>query len=139
MININNFECRTIRNHVPGLPVVFLHGYSLTSEIWNEIGVLGLLEDKKIPFLALDMPYAPKSKCSPKTLHPDDNVNFVWNALYLSFGLSKCVIVGGSLGGYMTLRYALKNTTRGVMLMAPVWTTEEELTEQYKNLNKNGE
>ena len=94
-VTVNNFECRTIRNHVPGLPIVFLHGYSLTSKIWKDINVLSLLEEKKIPFLALDMPYAPKSMCSPKTLHPDDNVNFVWNALYLSFGLSEYVIVGG--------------------------------------------
>ena len=47
--------------------MVFLHGFSYTSSVWQRISVTELLVEKRIPFLALDMPYGQKSECQPKT------------------------------------------------------------------------
>lgn len=54
--NVGKYRCRIIYNNVSGLPIVFLHGYSFTSDVWRDIGVLNRLEDEKIPFIAIDMP-----------------------------------------------------------------------------------
>ncbi len=133
MLKINNFRCRAILNDVPGLPVIFLHGYSFTSEIWNEIGVLRFLEEKNIPFLALDMPYGLKSDCLPKEANPDVNVKIVKNASHCIFG-DEFVIVGASQGGYMALKYAVKHQIKGLLLIAPVRTKEESLMQTYNIL-----
>jgi pimeloyl-ACP methyl ester carboxylesterase len=133
MLKINNFRCRAILNDVPGLPVVFLHGHSFTSEIWNEIGVLRFLEEENIPFLALDMPYGSKSKCFPKNANPDVNVKVVRDASQRIFG-DELMIVGASQGGYMALIYAVKHPIKGLLLIAPPRTKEEGLMQIYKTL-----
>ena len=133
MLKINNFRCRAILNDVPGLPVIFLHGHSFTSEIWNEIGVLRFLEEENIPFLALDMPYGIKSKGFPKEANPDVNVKVVRDALHYMFG-DELVIVGASQGGYMALKYAVKHPIKGLLLIAPPRTNEEALMQTYNIL-----
>ncbi len=133
ILKINKFRCRAIVNDVSGLPVVFLHGYSFTSEIWNEIGVLRFLEEKNIPFLALDMPYGVKSKCFPKDANPDVNVKVVKDASHCIFG-DELVIVGASQGGYMALKYAVKHPIKGLLLIAPPRTKEEALMQTYNIL-----
>jgi pimeloyl-ACP methyl ester carboxylesterase len=133
MLKMNNFRCRAILNEVPGIPVVFLHGYSFTSEIWNEIGVLRFLEEENIPFLALDMPYGMKSDCLPKDPNSDVNVKVVRDALHHIFG-DELVIVGASLGGYMALKYAVRHPIKGLLLIAPVRTKEETLIHTYNIL-----
>ncbi len=117
----------------PGLPVVFLHGHSFTSEIWNEIGVLTFLEEENIPFLALDMPYGIMSKCFPKVTNPDVNVKVVKDALHYVFS-DELVIVGASQGGYMALKYAVKHPIKGLLLIAPPRTKEESLMQTYNLL-----
>ena len=41
------------------------------------------------------------------------------------------VVVGASLGGYMALKYAAQHSTRGLLLIAPVNSSEEHLTKAY--------
>lgn len=129
-LKINNFRCRAILNDVPGLPIIFLHGHSFTSEIWNEIRVLRFLEEKNIPFLALDMPYGIKSNCIPKDANPDVNVKVVRDASQHMFS-DELMIVGASQGGYMALKYAVKHPIKGLLLIAPPRTKEEALIQTY--------
>jgi pimeloyl-ACP methyl ester carboxylesterase len=69
-LNIADHKCQALYSNVPGVPIVFLHGLSYTTDIWQKIGVTELLIEKRIPFLALDMPYGMRSRCHPKTRNP---------------------------------------------------------------------
>ncbi len=103
-----------------------------TSDVWRSIGLLEYLEKQKIPFIALDMPYGAKSKCSPHSRDPDKNVNVVYEAVHGVFGKVKPVIVGASLGGYIALKYSVRHPVRGLLLIAPVHVFEDELLSKYK-------
>jgi len=105
-----------------------------TGDVWRNIGVLELLEEKRIPFIALDMPYGMKSNCSPKTTDPDVNVTVIRDAVHNVFGLAEPVIVGASLGGYISLKYIVRYSVKGLLLVAPVRSLEEDLTRSYRSL-----
>ncbi|ABN70602.1 conserved hypothetical protein [Staphylothermus marinus F1] len=133
--NVGKYRCRIIYNSVPGLPIVFLHGYSFTSDVWRDIGVLDKLEEEKIPFIAIDMPYGARSICSPHTRSVDENL-FVLKEIYRGvFGSLKPLIVGASLGGYIALRYALEKPVAGLFLIAPAHALEKELVKKYRSLS----
>mgnify|MGYP000722414946 CR=1 FL=1 len=129
-IGTGNFTCRIIHFEREGFPVIFLHGYMFTSEVWREIGVLDVLEGRKIPFIAIDMPYGMKSSCRPKSKDAEDSVSIVKEVV----ADSKPVIVGASLGGYIALRYATENPVKGLLLISPVRSLEEELLKGYDKL-----
>lgn len=132
--NIGKYRCRIIYNNVPGLPIVFLHGYSFTSDVWRDISVLDKLEHEKIPFIAIDMPYGARSVCSPHTRDIDENLFVLREVFRGVFGSLKPLIVGASLGGYIALRYALDNPVAGLLLIAPVNALKEELVKKYESL-----
>ncbi len=133
--NIGRFRCRVIYSNVAGLPIVFLHGYSFTSDVWKDIGLLDYLEKEKIPFLAIDMPYGARSVCSPHTRSIDDNVSVVREVFKGIFGSVKPLIVGASLGGYIALKYAVRHSVAGLLLIAPVHVFDEELVSKYRSLS----
>jgi pimeloyl-ACP methyl ester carboxylesterase len=133
--NIGRFRCRTIYNNTAGLPIVFLHGYSFTSDIWRDIGLLDYLEREKIPFLAIDMPYGARSVCSPHTRSVDENIFVVREVFRGIFGSVKPLIVGASLGGYVALKYAVRYHVAGLLLIAPVNVFDEELMSKYGSLS----
>jgi len=113
-------------------PLILLHGYSFTLDVWREINLITYLESKNVPYIALDMPYGLKSKCSSKNMDPEFNVNIV-EYVYRKYGFDiEPIILGASLGGYIALRYALKYPTSGLILIAPVRTSEE----QFKRLQE---
>lgn len=131
-MKVEEFESRVIRSEkISNVPIVFLHGYVFTSEVWREIGVLKMLEERGIPFIAVDMPYGLKSKCNPKTKDPDANVRLIERVI----GKYEPVIVGASLGGYIALKYSLRNPVKGLLLIAPVRCFERELLEGYRKFN----
>ncbi len=134
-ITVDNHTCRALVSTKPGVPLVFLHGYSFTSDIWKEIGVLSFLKEQRIPFIALDLPYGAKSQCHPKTQAPHVNVGVLRQALSAFFGDEGVFLVGASLGGYMALHYATQHPVKGLLLIAPVHSTESVLTQQYSNLS----
>ncbi len=130
-VRFGDFLCRVIRSANEGEnPVVFLHGYAFNSEVWKEINVLKALEEKGIPFIAIDMPYGSKSRCQPKTDDVEKNVEVVEMAV----GDREPIIVGASLGGYIALRYAVRKKVRGLLLVAPVRGLEEDLMKEYDKL-----
>ena len=82
--------------------------------------------------MALDMPYGSKSECQPKTQDPDINVTVSHEAVQNIFGSVEPILIGASLGGYIALRYATQYVVKGLLLVAPARTFEEDvLTRAY--------
>ena len=132
MLEAANHRCRAIYNLASGVPVVFLHGFSFTSDDWQRTDVTELLKEKRVPFLALDMPYGLKSECQPRTRDVEVNVAVVRGAVQNIFGAVAPVLVGASLGGHVALKYAAARfPVRGLLLLAPVRVLEESLVEAY--------
>jgi pimeloyl-ACP methyl ester carboxylesterase len=134
MLEAANHRCRAIYNLASGVPVVFLHGFSFTSDDWQRTDVTELLKEKRVPFLALDMPYGLKSECQPRTRDVEVNVAVVRGAVQNIFGAVAPVLVGASLGGHVALKYAAARfPVRGLLLLAPVKVLEEPLVEAYSH------
>ncbi|MCE4606228.1 MAG: alpha/beta hydrolase [Desulfurococcales archaeon] len=114
------------------VPIVLLHGYSFTSDIWSEIGLLESLCRHGIPFIAPDMPYGMKVTRSFKSRDPLKNVSIIEDIIGLA-NYDKSYLVGASLGGYISLRYAVgKNSVTGMTLIAPVNSLEDEIISYLK-------
>jgi abhydrolase domain-containing protein 14 len=129
-------KCQALYYKAEGVPTLFLHGLNYTIGIWQQIGVTKLLEEKHVPFLALDMPYGLKSQCQPKTRNPQTNVSFAFEAMQSAFGVEAPVVVGASLGGYMALSYAAKHPVKGLFLVSPAGTFDDDsLVAAYGSFN----
>jgi pimeloyl-ACP methyl ester carboxylesterase len=129
--NVAGYKCPALYYTSSGIPIVFLHGLSYTSDIWQRISVTELLMKKRVPFFALDMPYGMKSRCQPKTRDPEKNISFVNEAVRTLFGSAVPVLVGASIGGNIALRYATKFPVRGLLLIAPARALEPDLVSFY--------
>ena len=116
------------------MPVVFLHGYSFTIEVWKKIGVFQYLRENKIPFLAIDMPYGKRSVGSPKTRKPEFNIGILKEAIESIFGTEVPVLVGASLGGHISLRYSANYSVKGMLLIAPTRGLSDDLVKGYSDL-----
>ena len=132
-LSVAGRKCRAIINQGNGVPVVFLHGYSFTSDAWQRAGATELLKEKKVPFMALDMPYGAKSECQPRTRNVDANVAVVKEAVESVFASAEPVLVGASMGGNIALHYAARYPVKGLLLLAPVRTLEPALLQAYAN------
>lgn len=116
--------------------MVFLHGHSYNSNVWQRLGITDLLVTKQIPFLALDMPYGAKSECKPKSQDPEVNVAVTRQATEKVFESTPPVLVGASLGGYIALEYAAQFPVKGLLLVAPARVFEgEKLSSAYTKFN----
>jgi pimeloyl-ACP methyl ester carboxylesterase len=124
-------KCRVLINRASGVPVVFLHGYSYTGSVWERISATRLLEEKYIPFLALDMPYGAKTECQPHSRSVEINVSVINEAVSTIFGEAKPVLVGASLGAHMALQYATRFPVKGLMLVGAVRVLEGSLVPAY--------
>ena len=72
-----------------------------------------------MPFLALDMPYGPKSECQPKTRNEESSIELVKEALQENFKTETPVLAGASFGGRIALKYAAQFPVKGLLLVAP--------------------
>ena len=124
-IKFRDVICRILYKPGSGMPMVLLHGYSFTLDIWREINLFSVLDSKNVPYLALDMPYGLKSRCSKKTMDPMFNIQLVHHVLDKYSLNHKPLLVGASLGGYISLKYALEYPVSGLILIAPVRVSEE--------------
>ncbi len=135
-LRIKDRECQVFASKDVGTPIMFLHGFSYNSDIWRRTGTLKVLIERKIPFLALDMPYGKKSVCVPKSSDVETNEIFAFEAFKSEFGVeTSLVIVGASLGGYIALRYAARRHVKALMLISPTRTGQQELVEAYSRFN----
>jgi pimeloyl-ACP methyl ester carboxylesterase len=130
-LNVAGYKCQTLYHTGSGVPIVFLHGLSYTADIWQRVGVTELLMKKRVPFLALDMPYGLKSQCQPKTRDPEKNIAFVDEAVKTFFGSAVPVLVGASIGGNMALRYAARFPVKGLLLIAPARALVPDLVQSF--------
>lgn len=134
-LNLRHHRCHAILlQGRRGVPIVFLHGYSFTSEVWRSINVLHRLEAAAIPFLCLDMPYGKNSRCSPKTREVAANVTMLNEAVRDTLHTDEAVLVGASVGGYIALHYAICYTVLGLLLIAPVRSRQADLAHHYPAL-----
>jgi pimeloyl-ACP methyl ester carboxylesterase len=130
-LNASGHKCKALYYTAAGAPIVFLHGLSYTAEIWQRIGVTELLMAKRVPFLALDMPYGLKSQCQPRTSDPEKNIVIVNEAVKTVFGSAVPVLVGASIGGHMALWYASRFPVKGLFLVAPARALGPDLVASY--------
>ena len=130
-LNAGNHKCHSLYHVASGVPIVFLHGFSYTGDIWQRIGITEVLIEKHIPFLALDMPYGMKSQCQPKTRSPEQNIAVVNEAVKTIFGSAEPVLVGASIGGNIAVRYATRFPIKGLLLIAPGKALEPDLVQSY--------
>jgi pimeloyl-ACP methyl ester carboxylesterase len=128
-------NCQTLCYVAPGIPIVFLHGLSYTIDIWQRISVLDLLIEKRIPFLALDMPYGLRSKCEPKTRSADANLAVLAEAVQSVFASATPVLVGASIGGRIALKYASRFLVKGLLLIAPAMHVDRDLVQSAGKMN----
>ncbi len=122
-----SYECKILYSDAEGTPIIFLHGYSYSSDIWQRLGIISFLEEKKIPFMALNLPYGEKSHCHPKTRKVETNIAVAREAITHIFGSKLPILVGSSLGAHISLQYATCNSVRGLVLNSPTRTQSEEL------------
>ena len=128
---MSGHKCPALYYTAAGIPIVFLHGLSYTADIWQRIGVLDLLMKKRVPFLALEMPYGLKSQCQPKTRDPEKNITFANEAVKTIFGSAVPVLVGASIGGNIALKYASRYPVKGLLLVSPARVLEPDLAKVY--------
>lgn len=132
-LSVGSCKCQALIHKAEGVPIVFFHGLSYTISVWERIGVTDHLVEKKVPFLALDMPYGLKSSCHPKTRDPKTNITFAAEAIKAVFGDQAPVVVGASLGGYIALNYAAAHPVKGLFLIAPAHAFDNnDLVAAYK-------
>lgn len=84
-----------------GFPVVLLHGYLESSEVWNGFEVKLASEFRVI---SIDLPGHGESDIIGETQTMEMMAEVVRDVL-LKLGLQKVIIVGHSLGGYVTLAF----------------------------------
>ncbi len=110
-----------------GVPIVLLHGFSFTSDVWSNIGLYGELCRRKISFVAPDMPYGVKVKRSFRARNIERNIEALREALG-ELDVTQAYLVGASLGGYAALRYTVTyDRVVGMTLIAPVNSLEDDI------------
>ncbi|HEW64343.1 alpha/beta hydrolase [Fervidicoccus fontis] len=135
-ISVGRTQCNYIYDNIDleDSPIVLLHGYSFSSDVWNEVGIFKIFDEKKIPYIALDMPYGIKNSCEPKDTDMHKNEAFLEEALKkIKKDLKPPLLVGASMGGYLALLYSASNPVSGLLLIGPVGTDD---TYVLSSLNK---
>lgn len=87
-----------------GLPVVLIHGFCERKEIWN--GFIAELA-QKFRVIAIDLPGFGDNQAQESPLTIGDMADRIY-ALLTKIGVDHCVMVGHSLGGYVSLAYGEK-------------------------------
>lgn len=91
-----------------GLPVILIHGFCETHEVWGP--VTDLLADS-FQTIAIDLPGFGKSDALPAPLTIDDVAGEVIRFIEQNLKLDSCVVLGHSLGGYVALAMVEKKPT----------------------------
>lgn len=84
-----------------GLPVILIHGYLESSEIWNDFSDI-LSKDFRV--IAIDLPGHGRSEVYSET-HTMEMIADIIRELIEKLNLQKVAMVGHSLGGYVTLAF----------------------------------
>ena len=87
-----------------GLPVVLLHGFGEDSTIWNT--QVNFLKDH-CQLIVPDLPGSGKSQMVNEEWSIEDFADCIFSLL-IHENISKCILMGHSMGGYITLAFADK-------------------------------
>lgn len=98
-----------------GNTIVFLHGFLESSEIWDEYSEK-LSETYRV--ICVDLPGHGKSSCINQIHSMALMAEEVRNILEI-LGINKCLMVGHSMGGYVTMEFASKfsHYLKGIVLL----------------------
>ena len=100
-----------------GIPVVLLHGYSFNAETWVEMRLFDELA-QGYSVHSFDMPYGAKSRSDKlNTQNRDDYADFL-NVMLQAFSFDKPLLIGASISGEVTLRYALRHKHAQALVVA---------------------
>ena len=100
------FESKEIRYRITGqgFPVVLIHGFAEDGKIWKDCaGYLG----KNFQLLIPDLPGSGKSEFNSSIKTIEDMARTIW-AILDAEKISQCIVVGHSMGGYISLALAEK-------------------------------
>jgi pimeloyl-ACP methyl ester carboxylesterase len=86
-----------------GIPLILIHGFCETHEIWQPV-VDPLAQTNRV--IAIDLPGFGKSAPLPAPFSIDDAADAVGAFLKSIPDLQECIVLGHSLGGYVTLALA---------------------------------
>ena len=100
-LNILNTEVRYF-DEGTGTPVILLHGYLESLEIWNPFTEK---LSKTFRVICPDLPGHGHSGIIGST-HTMDLMALIIRELLIKLSVDKCVIIGHSMGGYVTLAFA---------------------------------
>jgi pimeloyl-ACP methyl ester carboxylesterase len=87
-----------------GEPIVLLHGFTESMKIWSRFA---RSLSKEFRVIMIDLPGHGKSKCV-SDVHTMELQAEVVHAVLKKAGISKCLMAGHSMGGYVTLAFARK-------------------------------
>jgi pimeloyl-ACP methyl ester carboxylesterase len=85
-----------------GKPIVLLHGFTESSRIWNRFAATLALRNRVI---TIDLPGHGKSECV-SSVHTMELLAEVVHTVLKRLRTGKCLMVGHSMGGYVTLAFA---------------------------------
>ena len=92
------------RTEGEGYPVILIHGFAEDGTIWqNQIEYLA----KNYQLIIPDLPGSGKSSFNPKLITIDDYAECI-KFIVDEEKISDCIIIGHSMGGYITLAFAEK-------------------------------
>ena len=106
MDKIINYRSSTIfyRKEGNGYPVILIHGFAEDGSIWqNQISYLA----KNYKLIIPDLPGSGKSPFYPQLITIDDYAECI-EFITDKEKISDCIIIGHSMGGYITLAFAEK-------------------------------
>jgi pimeloyl-ACP methyl ester carboxylesterase len=87
-----------------GQPIVFLHGFTESQKIWNHFAKV---LSKEFRVVTIDLPGHGESQCVAG-VHTMELQAEVVSAVLTKAGIKKCILIGHSMGGYVTLAFARK-------------------------------
>ena len=85
-----------------GQAIVLLHGFMESMEIWNDIA---LKRSKKYRVITIDLPGHGKSE-NIDSIHSIHLMAEAVHAVLQEIQVSSCIMIGHSMGGYVTLEFA---------------------------------
>ncbi len=114
-----------------GFPVVFIHGFCETHEMWSEFKAPFLSEYRVI---TVDLPGFGKSKLSQASFSLTDIASAI-TSLLERLNVKACVVVAHSLGGYVTLEMMKANPSlfKGIVLFHSTAFADDEEKKDSRN------
>jgi pimeloyl-ACP methyl ester carboxylesterase len=97
-----NHHSISFKDEGTGSTIVLLHGFMESLQIWNEFA---LVLSKSFRVIRIDLPGHGKTPVMDE-VHPMSLMADVVKAVLDELQISKCVMVGHSMGGYVTLDFA---------------------------------